>query len=131
MIKWTPALYRGKNAGRNADRNGKQHRHHRQLDGGWKQRKELLQHPFVGNDRGAEVAGQKMTDVVEELLPYRLIETKLVTELGQPLGSYAALASPDLDGIARNQPDRNKRDEHQREECRQRQRKASGEVLQH
>src|SRR5262245_38348893 len=72
-----------------------------------------------------------MADVVQELLPYRLIETKLVTELGQSLGCYAALASSHLDRIARYQPDRNKGDEHQREECRQRQRNAAGEVLQH
>src|SRR5262245_61224260 len=129
MIKRAAALHRGEYAGRNADRNGEQHRRHRQFDGGRKQREELFQHLLVGDNRGTEVASHEMTDVVEELLPHRLIETKLVTKLRQSLGFYAALSGADFYRIARYQPDRNERDEHQREECRQRQRKAAGEEI--
>src|SRR5580658_5012402 len=70
-------------------------------------------------------------DIVEKLLPDRLIEAKLMAEVGQPLRRHAALARPDLDRIARHQPDRDESQEHQRQEGRDGQRDAAKEVSKH
>ena len=40
----------------------------------------------MADDRDAEIAVQEAPDIVDELLPDRLVETHFVAELGEPLG---------------------------------------------
>ena len=70
-------------------------------------------------------------DIVEKLLPDRLVEAELMTEVGQPLRRHAMLAGPDLDRIARHQPDGDESQEHQRQKGRDGQRDAAKEIGEH
>src|ERR1700722_10831174 len=70
-------------------------------------------------------------DIVEKLPPHRLVEAELMTKIRQPFRRHAVLASPDLDRIARDEPDRRKGQEHQREESRDGERDAAKEVGDH
>src|SRR5580704_10262666 len=70
-------------------------------------------------------------DIVEKLPPHRLVEAELMTKIRQPLRRHAVFARPDLDRIARDEPDRREGQEHQREESRDGERDASKEVGDH
>src|SRR5208283_5290167 len=70
-------------------------------------------------------------DIVEKLFPDRLIEAELMTEVCQPLRRHAVLADPDLDRIARHQPDGDESQEHQRQKGRDGQRDAAKEIGEH
>src|ERR1700733_11108746 len=67
-------------------------------------------------------------DIIEKLLPHRLVEAELMTEVSEPFRRHAVLASPDLDGIAWHETDRREGQEHQRNESRDGERDASKEV---
>ena len=86
---------------------------------------ELGQHRVLGDDGGAEIAVQEGPDIVEELLPDRLVEAHFVPEhrRGAP-DRNATLAAAHLDGIARHQADQHEGDEHQGQKGRQRERRA-------
>ena len=64
---------------------------------------------------------QQLPDIVEKLLPDRLIEAKLVPEIGEPFGGNAMFAGSDFNRIAGHKPDRDKGHEHQSNEGRNRQ----------
>ena len=82
------------------------------------QRQELVQHRRVRRDRRAEIAVGDLPEIVEELLPDRLVEAELVAKLGQPLGRDAAFAGAHLDRIARHEADRDEGQEGDREKGR-------------
>ena len=54
-----------------------------------------------------------------------------MAEVGEPLRRHAVLADPDLDRIARHEPDRDEGQEHQRQKGRDRQRDAAKEIDEH
>ena len=114
-------LDRGDGAGRNADADRQDQSAERELERRREEREEFGQHLLIGDDRGPEIPVKQLPHIDEELFPYGQVEAELMTELGETLGRYAVLADPDLDGIARHQPDRDEGHEHQRHESGQRQ----------
>ena len=121
----------GDDAGRNAERDRKDHRAKCQFEGRRKQRQEFVEDRCLGDDRDAEVAMQKAPDIIAELLPDRPVKPHLVHEFGMALGRDAALAAPHLDRISRHQPDHHEGDEHQGDERRKRQRQSPDEESDH
>ncbi len=115
------ALHSGDRAGRDADADGEDQGAEGKLERRREERRELGQHLLVGDHGCAEIAVKQPPDIVEELLPNRLIEPELMAELGETLRRYAVLADPHLHRISRHQPDRDEGHEHQRHESRQRQ----------
>ena len=74
---------------------------------------------------------QELPDVVEELLPDRLVQSELMAKVCEPLGRDGVLADPHLHRIARNEADRDEGEEHQRQERRDRQRDPAEKIGEH
>ena len=58
---------------------------------------------------------QQLPNIIEKLLPDRLIETKLVPEIGEAFGRNTMLAGAHFNRITGNKSDRDEGHEHQRD----------------
>ena len=125
------ALDRRNRAGRHPDRNGEQHGEERQLERRGEQGQKLGQNFLLRRQRYAEIAVRETPDVVEKLLPNRLVEPQLMAKVRQPLRRHAVLADPHLHRIARHETDRREGQEHQRQKCRDRERDAAKKIDEH
>ncbi len=97
LIIEAAALDRRKRAGRNPDRDRKQHGEEREFERRREQGQKLGQNFILRRQRYAEVAMRKAPDIIEKLLPHRLVEAELMAKIRQPLRRHAVLAGPDLD----------------------------------
>ena len=81
LIEKAAAPDRGDRPGRHADPDGEQHGEERKLERRGKEREELASSTFccVASDTPKSPCSE-LPDVIEELLPHRLIEPELMTE---------------------------------------------------
>ena len=105
MVEDRVAVDRGENAGRQAERQRKQHGAERKLDGRGKQRRKLGDHRLARDDRAAEIAMHDATDVAAVLNEERLVEPVFAQQLRVTCGIDAALARHGLDRVAGHDAD--------------------------
>jgi hypothetical protein len=105
----------GVSAQRDADARREDHRRDGQLDGRREADQELTQDRLVIDDARAEVAAQHVAQVVQVLLPERVVETEVLAHRGDTL-RRRMLAQDRGGGIAGEQVDEGEQDDRQSEQ---------------
>ena len=95
------AVERRHHAERDADDDRDHHRGDGQLDGGRQPRGEVVPHRPGREQAGAEVAGQELAEIVDQLHGQRPVEPELLPQQ-LDLGAGGGLARQQCDGIGRN-----------------------------
>ena len=131
LVEPRTALDCGEDAGRDAEGDGEDQREGRQFEGGGEQRQEVDDHRSLGRQRHPEIALQDLADVIEVLLPDRLVEAELFLEDLVALRRDPVLTGHRQDGIAGQQPDERERGDGDSDHRRHDQRQLLQDVAEH
>ena len=131
MIEDRAAAHGGENPGGQAESDGEQQRHHRELDGRGEQSKKFADDWLARDDRIAEIALQHAGHVVAVLHEQRVVEMQLAAQHGVAHGVDAALAGHQQNGIAGGETDKGKGQQRDPEEGRDHQAGPGQDETQH
>ena len=85
VIEPAPPFDSSDNARRNTNDDREQHSRESQFERCREQGEKFCQHLFACRERCAEIAMQQLPDIIDELLPHRLIKPQFVTKISEAL----------------------------------------------